>query len=103
MMKMNLKMKKTALALAAAALLALSAAATTAQAGKRAKCLWHPPHGCLYPGKVFFYEPVDLPPGWRAYPISIFREIHEVRPVRRHTRVNFRSRRVKAHARQRSR
>ena len=50
-------------------------------------------YGPLYPGKVIYGEPYELPPGWRAYPVSIFHEIYVIRPVRRKARTNFNLRR----------
>lgn len=50
-------------------------------------------YGALYPGKVIYGEPYELPPGWRAYPVSIFRDIYVIRPARRKARTNFNLRR----------
>ncbi len=58
---------------------------------------WSSICGNLYPGKIVYTDACDLPPGWRAYPVSIFNEIYVIRPVRTRTRTNFTTRR-RAHA-----
>ncbi len=49
-------------------------------------------HRPLYPGKVVWGEPECLPPGWRAYPLSIMNEVYVIQPDRRKIRTNFTTR-----------
>ncbi len=73
----------------AMALLAAALMTTPADAGSSKKRVWSNSYGWLYPGRIFVGEPLYLPSGWRAYPISMFSEIYEIRPVNTKTRVNF--------------
>ena len=74
----------------ATALAAALLAAPTAQA--RDTTAWSSTCGHLYPGKIVYTDACDLPPGWRAYPLSIFQDIYEIRPVRTRARTNFTTR-----------
>ena len=83
------------MALLALILMALLAGAPqAAQAAKRQIPTWSHVYGALYPGRVFFGEPYELPAGWRAYPVSIFNDVYVIYPVRTTKRVNFTSRRA---------
>ena len=84
--------RQVMLALASLAGILAVAGAGDAQAGGKGG--W----GCgaiyrpLYPGKVVRGEPGCLPPGWRAYPVSIMNDIYVIQPDRRKIRTNFTAR-----------
>ena len=49
-------------------------------------------YGPLWPGKVIYGDPGELPPDWRAYPLDFSDRVFVIQPIHRRVRTNFGSR-----------